>query len=712
MTKLPDLSSSKWLRLIFPPILIAIWLIFSGVGGPYFGKIDQVSSNTLSDFLPATAEATLANKAAASFTDNKAIPAIVVTESDQAMTPQQLQSLQEIQQGISQINGVVQASPVVPSEDGKAAQIIALVDTSAETKDVVDEMRHLIADSSSSLSIHVTGPAGFAADLLQAFSGIDGLLLVVALSVVLIILLVIYRSPILPFVVLITSIAALSVSVLIVWWLAKWGIVQINGQVQGILFILVIGAATDYSLLYVSRLKEALHHTESPSQAAIQALKGSFEPILASGGTVIAGLLCLLLSDLNSNKYLGPVASIGIVMAMLSAFTLLPSLLALAGRKAFWPFPPQVDPNYKDEQASHGLWNKVASVVDKYPRVIWAVIILLLCTAALGASSFKADGISQSQLIVGQSDARDGLEVLSRHFPSGSGSPTIVVARAAKMNQLVEAIEDIDGVSSVSAISDNSPSGSVPLGKNKALFGPLAQATPKQIGDQIVLQVTLANEPDSVAAEQTVILIRQQAHQIDNSSLVGGETAVNLDTRQAANHDRNTIIPVVLIVITIILMILLRSILMPIVLIWTTVISFIATLGVSSFVFDHLFNMPGSDPVIPLYAFVFLVALGIDYNIFLMTRVREESLVHGVRRGMLRGLVITGGVITSAGLVLASTFAALSVIPILFLTQIAFIVAFGVLLDTIVVRSLLVPALVRDAGPTIWWPSKLWRAKK
>ncbi len=706
-------SAARWLRFVIPPILIGLWLIFSGIGGPYFGKIDEVSSNNLSDFLPASAEATKANQAAAEFRDSTAIPAIVIIESDQELTAEQFAFAQAAQQTISQQEHIIQASPAIPSQDKKAVQIVALVDTNADTGPVVEKLRDTVnQDIPQGLEAHVTGPAGFAADLLEAFSGIDGLLLVVALAVVLVILLVIYRSPLLPILVLMTSMAALTVSVLIVWWLAKWGVLQLNGQVQGILFILVIGAATDYSLLYVSRFKEALHHTDSPFNATKVALKGSFEPIVASGGTVIAGLLCLLLSDLNSNKYLGPVASIGIAMAIIASLTLLPSFLVLASRVAFWPFAPKVDDASQTDQKARGIWPNVARFVNSNPRAIWVTITALLCVAALGASSLKAEGIAQSQLIVGYSDARQGQESLSRHFPSGSGSPAIIIGPSSDLDLLVTSIESVEGVSSVEAVSDNSPSGAVPLGSNQVIFGPLALATPKVVDDQVMLQATLSDSPDSVAAEQTVIELRQQLHQINDQVLVGGETAVNIDTRQASIRDRNLIIPVVLIVITVILMVLLRSILTPIVLIWTTVLSFVAALGVSAFVFNTVLNMPGSDPVIPLYAFIFLVALGIDYNIFLMTRVREESLTHGVRKGMSRGLIITGGVITSAGLVLAATFAALSVIPILFLVQIAFIVSFGVLLDAIIVRSLLVPALVADAGPPIWWPSKLWRAKK
>jgi putative drug exporter of the RND superfamily len=513
-----------------------------------------------------------------------------------------------------------------------------------------------------------------------------------------------------------TAVFSLSAAILAVWWLAYADIVRINGQVQGILFILVIGAATDYALLYVARYKEALHAHEKRWDATLAAWRGSFEPIVASAGTVIAGLLCLLFSDLNSNKALGPVAAIGIGFALLGALTLLPALMLAAGRAAFWPFRPKFDAAAIVDPADqaltgNGLWARLTRLISKRARVVWIVSTVALLAAGLGLTQLQADGVAQSQLILGPSEARDGQEVLGEHFPAGSGSPAIIVGDEDQLTELADAAAAVDGVDSVVAVSENSPTGTMPVGTDAEPFPfpTLVPLEPTVIDGQVMLQATLSDAQDSAAAEQAVIDIREAVHEVDPESLVGGVTATALDTDTTSIRDRMVIIPIVLGVILVILMLLLRSILAPVLLVASVILSFAAALGVSALVFNGPLALPGADPSVPLYAFVFLVALGVDYNIFLMTRVREESLKHGTRPGILRGLAVTGGVITSAGIVLAATFAALAVIPILFLLQLAFIVAFGVLLDTLVVRTLLVPALSYDIGRHIWWPSALSR---
>ncbi len=567
----------------------------------------------------------------------------------------------------------------------------------------------------------VTGPAGFTADLAEGFLGIDGLLLAVALGAVFVILVIVYRSPLLPLLVLMTSVFALCVALLTVWWLAKAEIVVLNGQVQGILFILVIGAATDYALLYVARYRESIAQGLARWPAVLASWKGALEPIVASGGTVIAGLLCLLLSDLASNRALGPIASIGIVFSMLSALTFLPALLALFGKAAFWPFIPKKPmAELPDDltQPVRGFWARQARFVARHARATWIVSTLVLLVAAVGVLQLKADGVPASDLVLGASEARDGQDALAEHFPAGSGSPMYVIVPEERVADAVTVLRDADGIDSVAAASADAAAGQigVEVEDGEVVYTvagpPGAEAPEPTVSDgDVMLVATLADEADSLEAEDTVRELREAfATELgEGVALIGGATAVDLDTNDTSIRDRTVIIPVILVVVLLILMLLLRSILAPVLLILSVIVSFGAALGVSAFVFNDLLGFPGADPAVPLYGFVFLVALGVDYNIFLMSRVREESLVHGTRRGILRGLVATGGVITSAGLVLAATFAALGVIPILFLAQIAFIVAFGVLLDTFVVRSLLVPALSYDIGRAIWWPSKLWR---
>jgi putative drug exporter of the RND superfamily len=717
-------SPSRWLRVGLPAVLILVWLVGGSVGGPYFGKVDEVATNDQSSFLPESADATRVSERLADFTGGDSIPALVVVAADSgALTDDQISALQALADDLAGADGVVdEVSPPVVSDDGEAVQIFVPVDASGDVSDAVAEVRAIVADETpSGTEAWVTGPAGFTADLVRGFLGIDGLLLIVALGAVFVILVVVYRSPLLPVLVLLTSTFALCVALLTVWWLARAGIVVLNGQVQGILFILVIGAATDYALLYVARFREAIGEGRDRWGATVRAWRGAFEPILASGGTVIAGLLCLLLSDLATNRALGPIASIGIVFSVLSALTFLPALLAVFGRAAFWPFIPRAGAFDLPDDLTRpvkGLWPRQARFVARHARPVWIVSLIVLLAATVGVTQLRADGVASSDLVLGASEARDGQVELAEHFPAGSGSPVYVIVPEDEVGGAVEVLDAAEGVDAVAAASADSPTGqaTVTLDDGSPVYaavgppGTPAPAPTVSDGD-VLLIATLTDAADSVAAEDTVRELRGSfaAELGEGAALVGGVTATDVDSNATSIRDRTLIIPVVLVVILAILMLLLRSILAPVILISTVILSFGAALGVSALVFDGVFAFPGADPAVPLYGFVFLVALGVDYNIFLMSRVREESLAHGTRAGILRGLVATGGVITSAGLVLAATFAALGVIPILFLAQIAFIVAFGVLLDTFVVRSLLVPALAYDMGRAIWWPSKLAR---
>ena len=741
---------SKLLRIGLPLIIVFIWFVGAGIGGPFFGKISEVSSVDLTAFLPKSSEAAKASTESKKFVDQSIQTSVIVFEAtDDGISKSDEKAIDSVRHDLEKVDGVKgDVSPVTISDDKKAAIVSVVSDSDKKIREVRDDMHATLKRADlANTKAYITGPGGFASDLNKAFSGIDGILLGVALAVVFVILLVVYRSPLLPFIVLMTSMFALAVSVLVVWWLAKQDVVTINGQIQGILFILVIGAATDYSLLYVSRYREELHKYSHRWDATLSAWKASFEPILASGGTVIAGLMCLIVSDLTSNSALGPVGSVGIVLAILSALTFLPALLAMFGRAAFWPFRPKYEPARQNADAASfhkGFWSRAGKFVARYPRWIWITSTLLLLAGVSGIFQLKADGVAQSDLILGYSEARAGQEVLDKHFPNGSGTPVLVVTAKDSQDKVVAAIDKDKGIDSVSATAVNSPSKMKPVGEKEAEIKqeirkaietqmmmpgqgmpagmamgassvdslvenayPFKEAKVKVVNGNVLLQATMVDSPDSEAAKATVKRLRDEVHRIDSGAYVGGITASQLDSNTASIHDRSIIIPLVLVVITLILMVLLRSIVAPLILLVSTVLSFTTTLGISSYLFNDIWNFPGADPSVVLYGFVFLVALGIDYNIFLMTRVREESLKLGARRGVITGLVVTGGVITSAGVVLASTFAALSVIPILVLAQLAFVVAFGVLLDTIIIRSLLVPAVIYDLGKRAWWPSKI-----
>lgn len=706
----------RLLRGFVSGLIIAVWLGLAAIGGPYFGRVSEVSSNDQAAYLPSSAESTRVNDLLPEFSDSDAIPAVVVFTSPAELSESQIDTLEEKVAELPDVDGVGEdVSPLLISDDGVAAHAYVPVESEDDLVEVVDAIRSALAEAEpDDIRVFVTGPAGFTADLVNGFSGIDGLLLAVALIAVFLILIAVYRSFLLPLVVLATSVFALTVALLSVWWLANWDVFPLSGQTQGILFILVIGAATDYSLLYVARYREELRANRDTWTATKKAWRGTVEPVLASGGTVIAGLMCLILSDLKSNSSLGPIASIGIVFAMVSALTLLPAALLLLGRAAFWPRRPRFEPDaasLMEHSQSGALWTRVSRWVTARPRTIWISTTAILLLGCLGLTQLNANGVAQSDLVLGNSQARDGQIALGEHFPGGSGSPVMIAVEQDELDDAATTLLDHPGIDGVSIAADDSPTGQALVTEDGIeAMGPPGTPAPEPtvVDGRVMLQATLTDAADSEEAQDTVRDLRASFE--GSSALVGGVSAVALDTNDASIHDRTLIIPLVLAVILLILMALLRSIFAPVLLVLTTVLSFGTALGVAALVFNDVLGFPGADPAVPLFAFVFLVALGIDYNIFLMTRVREESLAHGTRDGVVRGLRVTGGVITSAGLVLAATFAALAVIPILFLAQIAFIVAFGVLLDAFLVRAFLVPALIYDLGRVAWWPSRLSRA--
>ncbi|MGW4521810.1 MMPL family transporter [Amycolatopsis sp. NPDC004378] len=679
-------QTPRRLRWLIPALLVIAWLALGGIGGPYAGKLSQVAKNDNAAFLPRSAEATEVADEQKAFTPRQVLPATVVAERTTGLTAEDRRFLDAKARKLGGIPGVVGplGTPEQAPRDDQAVQLAVPILADGNPADVVKEVRAQLTGAPAGLTVLVTGPAGQIADLVKAFGGIDGILLLVAGGVVALILIAVYRSPLLPFLVLLSAVFALGLASLVVYLLAKNDVLALNGQSQGILSILVFGAATDYALLLVARFREQLRDTPSRFDALRLAWRATLEPIAASAGTVILGVLCLLFSDLNSNKGLGPVAAIGIGAALLASTTFLPAALALCGRGAFWPFKPALGSAHPE---TAGIWGRVARLVGRRPRAVWVVTALVLGIGVAFLPQLKASGTAQSDVFLTQVESGTGQDVLGRHFPGGLGAPAITIADAGAVPAVLAASK-MDGIAQ-----------SVPL--------------PKEVHGRVQILSVLNDPADSEAAVATVGRLRDAVHAIPGANAkVGGPTAIQLDTQRTSERDRALIIPIVLLVIFLVLALLLRSLLAPLLLIATVVLSFAATMGVSALVFNHLLDFPGADPVVPLFGFVFLVALGIDYNIFLMTRVREEALSRGTRDGTLRGLSLTGGVITSAGVVLAATFSALAVIPILFLAQIAFIVAFGVLLDTFLVRSLLVPALTVDVGRRIWWPSALAKATK
>jgi putative drug exporter of the RND superfamily len=811
-------SRAKW-------VVFAIWLvgIFIAAGPANLpGKFTDAEENESTSFLPGDAESTEALEASEALQGGELAPAVIVYRRAGGLTPADFRKIVDDvgrlterrfpgvipdgataaaggQEGGAQqgpTGGAGQApgggagqaegcgGPTTPipgqpadyapfvgplcSEDGNAAIVTAYLKGEGDGDRILDPVefwRDTVSDPGGGLEVKITGGAGYAADAIEVFESINGTLLLAAVSLVIVLLILIYRSPIFLFIPLAAIIFAEVLARSIGYGLSELG-VTINGQSSAIMSIMVLGAGTDYALLIVARYREELHHTLDRHEAARAAMASAGPAVFASAATVIAALLCLSIAKVNGTSGMGPIVAMGVACAALSMLTLLPALLTIFGRRAFWPFVPHT-PSWSlaDEQpstalgrrivegpsvgaallavggsmvvllliplvllnaalrglvalvsggrmsfpsliagpldraifkpyevrrtkhehladATHGFWKRVGDRVAQGPRrvAVGSIAVLLVLCAGLG---FFSTDLTTNNSYRTSVESVEGEEVLSQSFPSGAGAPTDVIVRdPADLEAVTRAVENAPGVESVTP--------------------PVAE------GDEgVLVQATLEPPPYSTEAFDLIEPIRDQVQAVAPDALVGGPTAVEFDVREAAAWDSAVIPPIVLVVVFLILVLLLRAVVAPLILIGTVILSFLAALGVGYFAFDVIFDFPGSDPSLPLFAFVFLVALGVDYNIFLVARAREETLKHGTRAGILRALAVTGGVITSAGIVLAGTFSVLAVLPLVFLTEIGFVVAFGVLLDTFLVRSVLVPALVLETGPKVWWPSAL-----
>lgn len=677
--------------------VVAAWLIaiFAILGANLPGKFADAENNESSSYLPGDAESTLALEQTEKLTDGEQAGIVIVyrregglTAADRAQIKADVATLNQDISGVSEPFRLGQRS-----QDGSAVLVFSSIEATGEADDLLDPVsavRDVVSTDNygeqDALQVAVSGPAGYSADAVEVFESINGTLFAAAFGLVFILLILIYRSPILLwFPLLAVGFAEIGTRA-IGFGLTEAG-VTVNGQSSSILSVLVLGAGTDYALLLIARYREELRRQENREASMRVALRTAGPAILASGGTVIAALLCLSLADLNSTASLGPIGAIGIATAMLAMLTFLPALLVIAPRFVFWPRVPHVGDEGTD--ATHGPWRRLGERIAVRPRRVWAGTFAVLLVMAAGTLAFD-DGLTSANGFRDEVEAVEGQRLIAASFPGGANAPTeIVVDDPARVEQVTSAVAAIDGVATVGPAFDS---------QGEPVAGP----------EGVLLNAIL--EPDAYSTEAFDLIpgVRSAAREAGGEGvLVGGGSAVERDIRTATERDLKLIVPLVLIVVALILILLLRAIAAPLLLIGTVVVSFFAALGVGVLVSDLIFGFPGADPGLPLFAFVFLVALGIDYNIFLMARVREETLQHGAREGMLRGLAVTGGVITSAGIVLAGTFSVLAVLPLVFLTQLGFTVAFGVLLDTFLVRSVLVPALTFDIGPKIWWPSSL-----
>ena len=787
-------------------VVFLVWLvgIFIAVGPAQLPtKFTDAEDNESSSYLPGDAESTKALDATKSLQGGELASAVIVYYRESGLTEADLAKIQAdvkrmtqrrfegvVRDGakaagggpqIRRPNGCAGPSTTIPgqpedyrpfvgpvcSPDGKAAIVTAYIKGNGESDtilDPVDHWRDLVSDPGGGLEVKITGGAGYSADAIKVFEGINGTLLLAAVSLVIVLLILIYRSPVFLFIPLTAVIFAEMLARSLGYGLSELG-VTINSQSSSIMSVLVLGAGTDYALLIVARYREELHDRLDRHEAMAAAMRSAGPAVLASASTVIAGLLCLMIAKVNGTSGMGPIAAMGVACAALSMLTLLPALLTICGRRAFWPFVPHstqwmaregvtagrfrrrivegsrfgallpvlggalvvllllpfvilnalitrltrgfvpsliLGPldrglfkpyevrRFRHERIAdetHGFWSRVGRRVASRPARVAAgsvAVLLVFCTGL----AFFSTGLTTNNSYTTEVESVEGQKILSRSFPAGASAPTdIIVPARDQVPEIRRAVAQVDGVEAVS--------------------GPVAEGN-----SGVLVQAILKPNPYSTEAFDLIDPIRDAAHGAAEGTLVGGPTAIEFDVREAAAWDSKVIPPIVLVVVFLILVALLRAVVAPLILIGTVILSFLAALGVGYFAYDVIFGFPGSDPSLPLFAFVFLVALGVDYNIFLMARTREETLTHGTRAGMLRALAVTGGVITSAGIVLAGTFSVLAVLPLVFLTEIGFVVAFGVLLDTFLVRSVLVPSLVELIGPRIWWPSALAREEE
>jgi RND superfamily putative drug exporter len=680
-------------------IILAVVVVITGFMGMFSTQLADVQNNEASSWLPESAESTRVLDELSESVDPNDIPTLVVYHRDGGLTDDDLAQLEADGPEIADLDGVTaqgvltpaaaeaaaaQGAPVptLVSDDREVAYLYLVLNFGANgwnaIPDAADEIRDIATLDGG--EVHLAGFGGQAADSAEAFEGIDTDLIFATLAVVVVILLFTYRSPVLWLLPIICAVVANTIATGVVYLLAKHAGLTVNGQSQAILSILVIGAGTDYALLLVARYREELRRHADRHEAMAFALHRASPAILASAATVAVGMLCLSFAELNSTAGLGPVAAIGVVVTMLVMVTLLPALLVICGRWVFWPKRPGFG---SPEPTADGLWAGVGRRISHRPRRVWVTTTGLLLLACLGLFRLDASGLSTEDTYTKEFDSIKGQKLLDEHGLSDSSNTVQVVTDAARADDVIASLEGIGLL--------GEPGDVQPLSDGRAWF-----------------EATIDADISSSTAAGVVEDTRDAVHAVDGAdALVGGGSAFYLDTKIASVRDSWVIMPLVLVVVLLILIGLLRALLAPLILIATVVLSFGAALGISALLFEYVFGFAGSDPGFPLFAFVFLVALGIDYNIFLMTRVREETATHGTRRGSLIALASTGGVITSAGVVLAATFLVLGSLPLVFLAELGVAVALGVMIDTLVVRSVLVTAINLDLGGRIWWPSRL-----
>ena len=632
------------------------------------------TSNDPTATLPGGAEATRVAALQKQLPSGQTNPALVVySRGGQPLTAADTAKI------TADADGFQAAGPPVFSPARDAALVAVPVPAGLPADDLISRVTQLREQArdglTEGLTAQVTGGAGFSADIADSFTGANTNLLIVTVIVVAVLLLITYRSPVLWLVPLAVVGVADRVASGLVAVLSRHTSLTIGDSTVGIVTVLVFGAGTDYALLLISRYREELHRHEDRREAMRRALRGAGPAVVASAATVVLSLLTLLLADLGDTVALGVTAALGIGVAALFALLVLPPALVVCGRGLFWPFVPRVG-----DEVSYRLWARVGTGVAGRPGLVTALSLVVLAVCAAGIPGTRL-GLSQTEQFRVEAESVDALQTLSRSFPAGAADPAVVIAAPARADEVLAAVSATEGIAQAR----------------------IAERTPSAVRIDAVLTAA----PDTPESYRIIRTLRSAVHAVPGGdALVGGSVATSLDTRDASRHDLRVIVPAILIVVLLVLGVLLRAVVAALVLIGTVIASFAAALGAGSWLFREVLGYPGLDNQVPLYAFLFLVALGVDYNIFLVTRAREEAAHRGTRDGMIHALAATGAVITSAGVLLAAVFAVLGVLPVITLTQIGVIVGLGVLLDTLLVRTVLVPALATLLGDRFWWPAR------
>lgn len=680
-------------------LIITLWLVGIAVATLFGARLTEVQDNAALVALPGGAETTLAaDRLKAAFPGSDALIAVAVYARDGGLTDADRAKVAGDRAAFSQYAAAASGGatadgrsttdnvpPAQPSADG-AALLLAfpLAGDSAQQEKAAGQIKKLLAaDRPDGLLTGLTGSAGGFTDVLDAFSGLDTTLLLVTAGIVVVLLLLTYRSPVLWLIPLVAVAGANQVATAVVYLLARYADLPVDLQSRSILTVLMFGLGVDYALLLIARYREELRRHADRHAAMCEALRRAYPAIVASAATVTFGLMCLLAADMPATRGLGPVAAVGVASALAAMTTLLPALLLLGGRWLFWPFVPRYTPEAvrADPATTHGRWAQAAGLVGRRPRLAWAGSAAVLGLLILGTGNLSL-GLPGAETFTTEVGSATGQRLIERHYPGGASSPVQIIAASSRADAVVAAARTVDGVAEV------------------------ATAVVSADGRWARIDAVLTAEGYSHTATRTTARLRSAVHAVPRAdALVGGEPAAVLDTGLATDRDNRVVMPLILAVVFCVLVVLLRALIAPLMLLASVILSYFAALGASGFILSGL-GHPRLTIILPLEGFLFLVALGVDYTIFLMTRAREETSMLGHRGGVLHALTVTGGVITSAGLVLASTFAALAVLPMVSTLQMGIVVAVGVLLDTLVVRCLLVPALTLDLGPTVWWPGR------